>query len=49
MIQFPPATIKKLHSHSAGPFKIRKKINPNAYVLDLLSDFEISSTLNISD
>ena len=30
-------------------YRILKKVNPSAYVIDLLSDFEISSTFNISD
>ena len=47
--QFPPGTVKKLNSHSAGPYKILKKINQNACVIDLSLDFEISSTFNISD
>ena len=47
--RFPPGIVKKLTARSAGPFKILKKINPNAYVIDLPSDFEISSTFNISD
>jgi len=38
-----------MHARSAGPYKILKKINSNSYVIDLLSDFEISSTVNISD
>jgi len=38
-----------LHAHSAGPYKILKKVNSKVYVIDLLSDFEISSTFNISD
>ena len=45
----PPGTIKRLHARSAGAYKILKKINPNTYVINLPSDFEISSTLNISD
>jgi len=47
--RFPPGAVKKLTAHSTGPFKILKKINPNDYVIDLLSDFGISSIFNISD
>ena len=41
--RFLPGTIKKLHARSAGPYKILKKINPKACVIDLPSDFDISS------
>ena len=47
--RFPPRTIKKLHAREAGPFKIIKKIGPNAYVLELPPDMGISTTFNISD
>ena len=47
--RFPPGTIKKLHSQSVGPYKIIKKIGPNAYVLELPSDLDISPTFNIFD
>ena len=46
---FPPEAVKKLTTRSAGPFKILKKINSNAYVTDLPPDFGISLTFNISD
>jgi len=47
--RFLPRAIKKLTARSAGPFKILKKINPNAYVIDLPLDFGISSAFNILD
>jgi len=47
--RFLPWTAKKLNDRSAGPHKILKKINPNAYIIDLPSDFGINSTFNILD
>ena len=47
--RFPPGTIKKLHARGAGPFKILKKIGPNAYVLELPPEMSISTTFNVSD
>jgi len=47
--RFPPEAVKKLTARNAGPFKILKKINRNAYVIHLPPDFGISLTFNISD
>ena len=41
--------VKKLHARSAGPFQIMKKLNDNAYVIDLSKNFGISSTFNVED
>ena len=46
---FPPRTLKKLHAHGTGPFKIIKKVGPNAYVLELPPDLGINPTLNVSN
>jgi hypothetical protein len=47
--RFPFGAVKKLHARSAGPFKVLKRVGPNAYVLELPSDYDISSTFNIED
>ena len=47
--RYPPGTVKKLHARSAGPFKILKKINSNAYVVDIPPDFDISPSFNVED
>jgi hypothetical protein len=39
----------KLMSRADGPFKVIKKINENAYKLDLTVDFGVSPTFNIVD
>ncbi|GFZ19564.1 hypothetical protein Acr_28g0002690 [Actinidia rufa] len=46
---YPSGTARKLCARSAGPFKVLKRIGPNAYVIDLPPDSGISSTFNIED
>jgi translation initiation factor IF-1 len=47
--QFPELKKSKLMSRAAGPFKFLAKINDNAYKLELLPEFGVSSSFNISD
>jgi len=47
--QFPPRNVKKLHARSAGPLQILKKINSNAYVVNLPPIFGISYTFDVED
>ncbi|KAL3513462.1 hypothetical protein ACH5RR_026179 [Cinchona calisaya] len=47
--RYTKGVYKKLHSGSAGPFKILKKISSNAYVLELPEDMGISNIFNIEN
>jgi hypothetical protein len=47
--RFPSETVKKLQARNAGSFKVLKRIGSNAYVIELSSDYGISSTFNIED
>jgi hypothetical protein len=38
-----------LHPQGDGPFQILEKINDNAYKVDLLGEYNVSATFNISD
>ena len=40
---------QKLHPRAARPFAIRRVVNPNAYDVEIPSDWGISSTFNIND
>jgi hypothetical protein len=47
--RFPDLRKSKLMPRADGPFKVLKKINENAYKLDLPADFGVSHTFNIAD
>ena len=42
-------TVHKLHPRAAGPFQVRRKINPNAYDIAIPPDWRILTTFNICD
>uniref|UniRef100_A0A2N9FIN0 Reverse transcriptase n=1 Tax=Fagus sylvatica TaxID=28930 RepID=A0A2N9FIN0_FAGSY len=47
--RFPAHRKTKLHPQGDGPFQILEKINDNAYKVDLLGEYKVSATFNVSD
>ncbi|KAF8052607.1 hypothetical protein N665_1538s0001 [Sinapis alba] len=47
--RFPAERKSKLMPRTDGPFKVLKRINNNAYQIDLEGKYTISSTFNVSD
>lgn len=46
---FPLCSFTKLHARHAGAFKVVKRLGPNAYVVELPTDYGISPIFNIEE
>ena len=47
--RFPEQCKSKLQPRADGPFKVLRKINDNAYEIDLPSTYGVSSSFNVAD
>ena len=47
--RFPTKRKSKLSPRGDGPFQVLERINNNAYRLDLLGEYRVSTTFNICD
>ncbi|GJW62095.1 hypothetical protein Tco_0111430 [Tanacetum coccineum] len=46
---FPAGRFGKLKPQANGPFRVLKKINDNAYKLELHGHYNVSATFNVAD
>ena len=46
---YPKGTYNKLKPRKFGPCKIKRRINDNAYLMDLLEELDISPVFNVVD
>jgi len=47
--RFPKRTRSKLMLRTGGLFQILERINDNTYKVDLLSEYDVSATFNVSN
>ena len=47
--RFPTQRKSKLDARGDGPYQVLKRINDNAYIIDLPGEFGVSATFNVSD
>ncbi|KAJ0589753.1 putative nucleotidyltransferase, Ribonuclease H [Helianthus annuus] len=47
--RFPGGRLGKLQPRADGPFKVLKRINDNAYKIDLPGHYNVSATFNVAD
>ncbi|KAI0531222.1 hypothetical protein KFK09_000775 [Dendrobium nobile] len=47
--RFPPGAFGKLKPKADGPFRIVKRINDNAYEIDLPGVYNVSAVFNVAD
>jgi len=47
--RLPSNSKGKLMPRAEGPFEVLKRINDNAYKIDLLGDYQVSAMFNVSD
>ena len=47
--RFPELCKSKLNPRGDGPFQVLERVNDNAYKIDLLGDYGVSETFNVSD
>ncbi|GKF35111.1 hypothetical protein Tco_0108311, partial [Tanacetum coccineum] len=47
--RFRAGRFSKLQPRADGPFRVLKRINDNAYKIDLLGTYNVSATFNVAD